>query len=133
MRDMMDGAMAWMMGGMGLVSILILLILVLSAAALLNYLFSTRCCDHVNGGRYALLFPLYGHSSQRDLVRVCTCAISKRPAGPACIWPMCPMSLARTRPQHDRPESRQYLEQTSRQLAKLRTLLRRVEIVGGQM
>ncbi len=42
MRDMMDGAMAWMMGGMGLVSILVLLVLVLSAAALLKYLFSTR-------------------------------------------------------------------------------------------
>ena len=42
MRDMMNGAMAWMMGGMGLVSILILLVLVLGAAALVKYLFSTR-------------------------------------------------------------------------------------------
>jgi hypothetical protein len=42
MREMMDGAMAWMMGGMGFVSILVLLVLVLGAAALLKYLFSTR-------------------------------------------------------------------------------------------
>ena len=42
MRDMMDGAMGWMMGGMGFVSILVLLVLVLGAAALLKYLFSTR-------------------------------------------------------------------------------------------
>ena len=42
MRDMMDGAMTWMMGGMGLASILVLLVLVLGAAALLKYLFSTR-------------------------------------------------------------------------------------------
>jgi hypothetical protein len=42
MRDMMDGAMAWMMGGMGVASILVLLVLVLGAAALLKYLFSTR-------------------------------------------------------------------------------------------
>jgi flagellar basal body-associated protein FliL len=42
MREMTDGAMAWMMGGMGLVSILVLLVLVLGAAALLKYLFSTR-------------------------------------------------------------------------------------------
>jgi len=36
MRDMMNGAMAWMMGGMGLVSILILLVLVLGGAALVK-------------------------------------------------------------------------------------------------
>jgi len=42
MRHMMDGAMAWMMGGMGVASILVLLVLVLGAAALLKYLFSTR-------------------------------------------------------------------------------------------
>jgi hypothetical protein len=42
MRDMMDGATAWMMGGMGVASILVLLVLVLGAAALLKYLFSTR-------------------------------------------------------------------------------------------
>jgi len=42
MRDMMDGAMAWMMGGMGFASILVLLVLVLGAAAILKYMFSTR-------------------------------------------------------------------------------------------
>ena len=42
MRDMMDGAMGWMMGGMGVVWLLIILILVLGAAALLKYLFSTK-------------------------------------------------------------------------------------------
>jgi hypothetical protein len=40
MRDMMDGAMTWMMGGMGLVWILAILVLVLGAAALLKYLLS---------------------------------------------------------------------------------------------
>jgi hypothetical protein len=38
----MDGAMAWMMGGMGVASILVLLVLILGAAALLKYLFSAR-------------------------------------------------------------------------------------------
>jgi hypothetical protein len=42
MRDMMDGAMAWMMGGLGFASILVLLVLILGAAALLKYLFSAR-------------------------------------------------------------------------------------------
>ena len=42
MRDMMDGAMAWMMGGMGLVWILVILVLILGAAAFLKYLFSTK-------------------------------------------------------------------------------------------
>jgi hypothetical protein len=42
MREMTDGAMAWTMEGMGLVSILILLVLFFGAAALLRYLFSTR-------------------------------------------------------------------------------------------
>jgi hypothetical protein len=42
MRDMMDGAMGWMMGGMGVVWLLIILILILGAAALLKYLFSTK-------------------------------------------------------------------------------------------
>jgi len=41
-REMMDGTMAWMMGGMGVASILVLLVLILGAAALLKYLFSTR-------------------------------------------------------------------------------------------
>jgi hypothetical protein len=38
MRDMMDGAMGWMMTGMGLISILIVLVLVLGVAALVKYL-----------------------------------------------------------------------------------------------
>jgi hypothetical protein len=38
MRDMMDGAMGWMMTGMGLVSILIVLVLVLGVVALVKYL-----------------------------------------------------------------------------------------------
>ena len=42
MRDMMDGAMGWMMGGMGLVWLLIILVLILGAAAFLKYLFSTK-------------------------------------------------------------------------------------------
>jgi len=50
MYDMMDGTMAWMMGGMGLVSILLLLVLVLGAAGLVKYLLSTR---RVHGGRDA--------------------------------------------------------------------------------
>jgi type IV secretory pathway VirB2 component (pilin) len=42
MRDMMDGAMGWMIGGMGLVWILVIVVLVLGAAALVKYLFSAR-------------------------------------------------------------------------------------------
>jgi hypothetical protein len=42
MRDMMDGAMGWMMGGMGLVWLLAVVVLILGAAALLKYLFSAR-------------------------------------------------------------------------------------------
>ena len=42
MRDMMDGAMAWMMGGMSLVWIVIILVLILGAAALVEYLFSAK-------------------------------------------------------------------------------------------
>ena len=42
MRDMMDGVMGWMMGGMGLVWILVIMVLILGAAALLKYLFSTK-------------------------------------------------------------------------------------------
>ena len=42
MRDMMDGAMAWMMGGMGLVWILVILVLILGTAALMKYLFSAK-------------------------------------------------------------------------------------------
>jgi hypothetical protein len=42
MRDMMDGAMGWMMGGMGLVWILVIVVLILGAAALAKYLFSTK-------------------------------------------------------------------------------------------
>jgi hypothetical protein len=42
MRDMMDGAMGWMMGGMGLVWILVIVVLVLGAAALVKYLLSAR-------------------------------------------------------------------------------------------
>jgi hypothetical protein len=38
MRDMMDGTMGWMMTGMGLVSILVVLVLVLGVAALVKYL-----------------------------------------------------------------------------------------------
>lgn len=39
MRDTMD-AMAWMMGGMGLVWLLAIVLVVLGIAALLKYLFS---------------------------------------------------------------------------------------------
>ena len=42
MREMMDGAMAWMMGGMGVVWVLIILVLILGAAALVKYLFSAK-------------------------------------------------------------------------------------------
>jgi hypothetical protein len=42
MRDMMDGAMGWMMGGMGLVWVLLILVLILGATALLKYLFSAK-------------------------------------------------------------------------------------------
>ena len=38
MRDMMDGAMGWMMTGMGLVWLLVIVVLVLAAAALAKYL-----------------------------------------------------------------------------------------------
>ena len=38
MRGMMDGAMGWMMTGMGLVSILVIIVLVLGVAALVKYL-----------------------------------------------------------------------------------------------
>ena len=41
-RDVMDGAMGWMMGGIGVVWLLIILVLILGAAALLKYLFSTK-------------------------------------------------------------------------------------------
>jgi hypothetical protein len=41
-RDMMDGAMGWMMGAMGLVWVLIILALILGVAALLKYLLSTK-------------------------------------------------------------------------------------------
>jgi hypothetical protein len=41
-NNMMSNMPAWMMGGMGLVSLLILVILILAAAALLKYLFSSR-------------------------------------------------------------------------------------------
>jgi len=40
-RDMMDGAMGWMMTGMGLISILVILVLVLAVAALVKYLART--------------------------------------------------------------------------------------------
>jgi hypothetical protein len=42
MRDMMDGAMGWMMGGMGLVWVLVILVLILGAAALVKYLLSAK-------------------------------------------------------------------------------------------
>lgn len=42
MRNMMDGAMGWMMGGMGLVWILVILILILGVAALAKYLFAPK-------------------------------------------------------------------------------------------
>jgi hypothetical protein len=42
MRDMMDGAMGWMMTGMGLVSLLVILVLVLGLAAFLKYLFAQK-------------------------------------------------------------------------------------------
>ena len=42
MRDMMDGAMAWMLGGMGLVSILVIVVLILGVAALAKYLLSGK-------------------------------------------------------------------------------------------
>jgi hypothetical protein len=39
---MMDNIMSWGMGGMGLVWLLIIVVLVLSAAALIKYLFTSR-------------------------------------------------------------------------------------------
>jgi len=39
---MMNNMMDWMMGGMGIVSLLIIVVLVLTAAALIKYLFSGR-------------------------------------------------------------------------------------------
>jgi hypothetical protein len=42
MRDMMDGAMGWMMGGMGLVWILVILVLILGVAGLVKYLLSAK-------------------------------------------------------------------------------------------
>jgi uncharacterized membrane protein len=42
MRDMMDGAMGWMMGGTGLVWILVILVLILGVAGLVKYLFSAK-------------------------------------------------------------------------------------------
>ena len=42
MRDVMDGAMGWMMGSMGLFRILIILVLVLGAVALLKYLWTSE-------------------------------------------------------------------------------------------
>ena len=42
MRDMMDGAMGWMLEGMGLVWILAVLVLILGTAALVKYLFSAK-------------------------------------------------------------------------------------------
>jgi hypothetical protein len=38
----MNGMMDWMMGGMGLVGLLLIIVLVLAAAALIKYLFSSR-------------------------------------------------------------------------------------------
>jgi hypothetical protein len=39
---MMNNMMDWMTGGMGIVSLLIIVVLVLAAAALVKYLFSSR-------------------------------------------------------------------------------------------
>jgi hypothetical protein len=39
---MMNNMMDWMMSGMGIVSLLIIVVLVLAAAALIKYLFSGR-------------------------------------------------------------------------------------------
>jgi hypothetical protein len=39
---MMNNMMDWMMGSMGVVSLLIIVVLVLAAAALVKYLFSNR-------------------------------------------------------------------------------------------
>jgi len=39
MRDVMNGAMGWMMSGMGILSILVILALILGVAALVKYLF----------------------------------------------------------------------------------------------
>ena len=41
MTNMMDG-MGWMMGGMGLASLLLIVLLVLGIAALVKYLFGRR-------------------------------------------------------------------------------------------
>jgi hypothetical protein len=38
----MNGMMDWMMSGMGIFSLLIIVVLVLAAAALVKYLFSSR-------------------------------------------------------------------------------------------
>jgi hypothetical protein len=40
--NMMNNMPTWMMGGMALMSLLVILVLVLAAAALLKYLFSGR-------------------------------------------------------------------------------------------
>jgi hypothetical protein len=42
MRDMMDGVMGSMMGGMGLVWVFLILVLILGAAALVKYLFAAK-------------------------------------------------------------------------------------------
>ena len=39
MHDTMNGPMGWMMGGMGLFSVLFILMLILGVAALIKYLF----------------------------------------------------------------------------------------------
>ena len=39
MRDVMNGAMGWMMSGMGILSILVILALILGVAASVKYLF----------------------------------------------------------------------------------------------
>jgi hypothetical protein len=38
MRDLMNGGMAWMMTGMGVIWVLVILVLILGAAALIKYL-----------------------------------------------------------------------------------------------
>ena len=42
MRDMMNGAMGWMMPGMGIFWALLILVLILGAAALVKYLFERK-------------------------------------------------------------------------------------------
>jgi hypothetical protein len=39
MRDIVNGAMGWMMGGMGVFSLLLVVVLILGVAALIRYLF----------------------------------------------------------------------------------------------